>query len=195
MVLWVLGVGVLERGVALLLLPELFVGVGLLLVVLLVMVLEAAEEVVVVMAARVNKNDRACDHRTVGSSAQWLMRVSSDRRDRAMSRNRKGGARQGKARRCDHPMESEKLERCVKYGVMRDKRVARDLVTFDDRRFGYLSDAFLRGCKTQLPRTACLRLPQSKAWNKSSRWVDSRVRVRMVMLLMMVVLMMMKERQ
>ena len=89
-------------GMALLLPPELFVGVvGLLLVVLLVMVLEAAEEVVVVVAARVNKNDRVCDHRTVGSSAQWLMRVSSDRRDRAMSRNRKGGARQGKARQGD----------------------------------------------------------------------------------------------
>ena len=80
-------VGVLERGVALLLVVvELLVAVELLLelvLVVLVVVLEGAEAVVV--AARVNKNDLACDHRTMGSSAQWLMRVSSDRRDRAMS--------------------------------------------------------------------------------------------------------------
>ena len=62
----------------------------------------------------------------------------------------------------------------------------------------YLSNAFLRGYKTLLPRNACLPLLRSKAWNRSSRWADSKVLVvllLLVLLLLMVVMLLLKERQ
>ena len=54
--------------------------------------LEAAEALAVefvVAAASVNKKDRACVHRTIGSSAQCPMSVSRDRRDNGMSTRKK----------------------------------------------------------------------------------------------------------
>ena len=82
--------GVVGVGVALLLLLvvaviPLLLGLEVFVLVVRFFVLEVAVALVVVLAAKLNKKDRACDHRTMGSSAQWLMSVSNARRDRGMS--------------------------------------------------------------------------------------------------------------